>query len=222
MHTHFEIFVEDASGKIMLDVIMAKLLPADGFSYAIHSYKGSGKLPKNLTSATQIRTQTLLNNVPRLISGFLNTYDEMDNYKAVFVIVTDCDDKNCIDFKCNISKAIQDTVKRNIDNCIICLAIEEMEAWLLGDFNAIKQAYPSANKKEHDSYRQDSICGTWEKLYKVIDGEGFRKEKRPSYNTIGLAKSEWARKITPYLDFELNLSASFQYYIKKIRESIYC
>lgn len=65
MHTHFRIFVEDMSGEKLLDILMQKLIPADGFSYTIHSYRGCGSLPKSLVSATQIRTQTLLNNIPR-------------------------------------------------------------------------------------------------------------------------------------------------------------
>lgn len=221
MHTHFRIFVEDASGKKLLDILMQKLIPQEGFSYTIHAYKGCGNLPKSMTSATQIRTQTLLNNIPRLISGFLNSDKKLDDYKEVFVIVTDCDNKECGEFKRKIVDVITNYAGSPVDNCIICLAIEEMEAWLLDDYNAIKQAYPKANKKEYDSYIPDSICGTWEKLFKIINEKEFKRLKNSSSNVIGIRKSEWAEQITPHIDVDSNRSPSFNYYIKKIREYIY-
>lgn len=218
MHTHFRIFVEDLSGSKMLDILMKKLIPTEGYTFSIHYYRGCGSLPKSMISATQIRTQTLLNNIPRLIRGFLNSDPNLNDYMEVFVVVTDCDNKECDKFKREIMSTIKDSVGKPVENCIVCLAIEEMEAWLLGDFNAIKQAYPNANKKEYDSYVQDSICGTWEKLFKVIDEREFKRSRNTSYNnTVGIRKSEWAENITPYIDIEANKSPSFKYYVKKIR-----
>ncbi|MCP4699741.1 MAG: hypothetical protein GY862_23255 [Gammaproteobacteria bacterium] len=47
---HFEILVEDASGKIVLQSILGKILGPNGqdHSYKIISYKGVGRIPKNL------------------------------------------------------------------------------------------------------------------------------------------------------------------------------
>lgn len=74
MHTHFDIFIEDISGKYLIDIFMTKMLVEEGYTYRVHPYKGCGKLPANLSSALEIRTSTLLNNAPRLINGFINTY----------------------------------------------------------------------------------------------------------------------------------------------------
>lgn len=38
MHTHFRIFVEDVSGSKMLDILMKKLIPKEGYTFSVHYY----------------------------------------------------------------------------------------------------------------------------------------------------------------------------------------
>ena len=47
---HFEVLVEDASGKIALESILGKILGPNGqdHTWKIISYKGVGRIPKNL------------------------------------------------------------------------------------------------------------------------------------------------------------------------------
>jgi hypothetical protein len=92
---------------------------------------------------------------------------------------------------------------------VFCIAVEEMEAWLLGDAQAIKQVYPNARLNVISSYEQDSICGTWEVLADVVYHGGKKKISKLSYGEIGKLKSEWADKIGSYMEFENNLSPSF-------------
>ena len=56
-----------------------------------------------------------------------------------------------------------------------CLAIEEGEAWFLGDIPAIKQAYPKAKDTVLNRYVNDSICGTWELLADAVFPGGMRR-----------------------------------------------
>ncbi|MYA72303.1 hypothetical protein F4Y19_19930 [Candidatus Poribacteria bacterium] len=101
-----------------------------------------------------------------------------------------------------------------------CIAIEEGEAWLLGDILAIKAAYPKAKDNILNSYQNDSICGTWELLADAIFAGGSNAlSKRPWY-VIGREKSAWAQKITPYMNVNKNSSPSFCYFRDKIRELI--
>ena len=55
-----------------------------------------------------------------------------------------------------------------------------MEAWLLGDASALKNAYPKSNVNILETYSQDSICGIWEILANLIqqDGANDFKEER--------------------------------------------
>lgn len=217
MHTHFDIFIEDISGECLTDIVMRKILPKEGFTYTINHYKGCGKLPENQSTALDIRTKTLLNNVPRLIDGFINRYRNLQDYRVVFVIVTDNDNRNCSDFKSQILHSINGQSLIPLEEIIVCLAIEEMEAWLLGDFEAIKSAYPNANRREYSTYVQDSICGTWEKLAKVIDEKFYkRKLMNAAFYIVGEKKSEWASNIAPYFSIDKNLSPSFNYFLRKI------
>jgi len=90
------------------------------------------------------------------------------------------------------------------------LAIEEMEAWLLGDRDAIVKAFPRAKMNALHSYRQDSICGTWEMLADALFPGGASAPKAEGYPRIGEEKCRWASLIGRHLDFEANLSPSLR------------
>lgn len=55
---------------------------------------------------------------------------------------------------------------------ILCLSIEEGEAWLLGDAEAIFEACPHVNKSHLQSYVPDSLCRTWEVLADLMERGG--------------------------------------------------
>lgn len=96
------------------------------------------------------------------------------------------------------------------------LAIEETEAWYLGDRNAALQAYPRAKKTLLNRYKQDSISGTWERLADIVYPGGAAALQAPGGPTPGDAKHEWAEQMGPRMDPGRNLSASFG----KLRDGI--
>ena len=51
---HFEILVEDSSGKKALDVLMPKIL-GDQHTFRVINYRGVGRIPKNLRSRADAR-----------------------------------------------------------------------------------------------------------------------------------------------------------------------
>lgn len=89
---------------------------------------------------------------------------------------------------------------------------------VLGDRAALMAAYPSARSQVLNSYRQDSICGTWELLADAIYPGGIAKFKKncPAYIEVGPYKCEWARKIGAHMDSSGNLSPGFQHFIAEI------
>ena len=97
------------------------------------------------------------------------------------------------------------------------IAIEESEAWLLGDPDAVMAAYPNARRAVLDRYVQDSVCGTWEALADAVHPDGAARLKRLGYPAAGAAKSEWAEKIAPHMDVERNRSKSFQVFRDGVR-----
>ena len=96
------------------------------------------------------------------------------------------------------------------------MAIEEIEAWYLGDRSALTTAYPQAKLKALDSYVQDSVCGTWEVLANAIHPGGAVAVKRAGWPLPGQLKHEWAERIGPLMDIENNASPSF----RKLRDSL--
>ena len=75
-----------------------------------------------------------------------------------------------------------------------CIAIEEGEAWLLGDIPAIKKAYPKANVNVLNSYQNDSICDTWEHLADAVYPGGSKKLKKRGWQAVGKEKINMGRK----------------------------
>jgi len=106
------------------------------------------------------------------------------------------------------------------DTTRFCLAIEEGEAWLLGDIPAVKSAYPQAKAPVLNGYINDSVCGTWEKLADAIYPGGARALSKKGRNAVGVEKSLWAEKISSYMDVSNNKSPSFAYFRKKLCELV--
>jgi len=211
---HFEILVEDASGKIALESILGKILGPSGqdHSYRIISYKGAGRIPKNLRGTTDPQKRILLDKLPKLLKGYGKSHQD---FSAAVVVVLDLDNKDCRAFKQEMLDVLKTCNPQPIT--LFRIAIEESEAWLLGDRNAIKTAYPRAKEQVLNGYMQDSICGTWEKLADAIYPEGSQKLKQLGWPYTGQAKCEWAKNIAPHLDVESNQSRSFQTFRNGIR-----
>jgi len=163
---HFEILVEDQSGKKALDLLVPKII-GDQHTYKVHPYKGIGRIPSGMKDTSDPCKRSLLNNLPRLLRGYgkaFNGYPE--NCQAAVIVVCDLD-KRCLKaFRRELS-GILDRCNPKPETCF-CLAIEEGEAWYLGDLDAVRTAYPHAKNSVLNSYENDSICDTWEKLADAV------------------------------------------------------
>ncbi|MDE2905909.1 MAG: hypothetical protein OXQ28_07470, partial [Acidobacteriota bacterium] len=156
---HFEVLAEDQSGSIALDVLLQKILGRNGadHSWKLHPYKGIGRIPANLHEAPNPKTRLLLHHLPALLRGYGRSLAGAD---ACVVVVADLDDRDCIAFKKDLVDVLNACNPR--PRTLFRIAIEESEAWLLGDRDAVKAAYPNARDSVLNGYVQDSICGTWE------------------------------------------------------------
>jgi hypothetical protein len=79
----------------------------------------------------------------------------------------------------------------------------------LGDLRAVLAAYPKAVKAILESYKNDSICGTWEILADAIYPGGRKALVRNGWQAVGKEKSIWAESISRHMDVESNKSPSF-------------
>jgi hypothetical protein len=213
---HYAILVEDLSGKKALDVLVPKII-GDGHTFVIHAYKGIGRIPKNMRDASNASKRILLDNLPKLLKGYGRTFQSYGaGYPSVVILVCDLDDKCLKAFKTELLGILNACNPR--PEARFCFAIEEGEAWLLGDLNAVRLAYPKAKSDILDSYINDSICGTWERLADALFTGGSQSLSSLGWHAIGAEKSEWADAIAPKMDVNGNNSPSFQYFRDKLLE----
>ena len=213
---HFEILVEDQSGKKMLDTLIPKII-GDQHTFRVIDYRGTGHIPRNLASSTNVRNRLLLDQLPRLLRGYGNTFANYPaSYPTAVILVCDLDNR-CL-------KLFREELFTVLNACNpkpetrFCIAVEEGEAWLLGDIPAIKVAYPNARDNVLNRYENDSICGTWEFLADAIFQGGVNRLKKEGWRSVGREKSAWAELIDPHMNVETNTSPSFCYFRQKIRE----
>lgn len=211
---HFEILVEDRSGKRALDTLIPKIIGAQD-TFRVIGYRGIGRIPQDVTPKTNADQRILLDQLPKLLRGYGQTFA---NYPAVLFVVCDLDD-NCMKIFRQELLAVLHACNPRPDTRF-CIAIEEGEAWLLGDIPAIRAAYPQARDAVLNGYVNDSICGTWELLADAVFPGGSRALKRKRGQAVGREKSVWAARISPFMDVENNSSPSFQYFREKLRALI--
>jgi hypothetical protein len=129
------------------------------------------------------------------------------------VVVVDRDDDECDVLKAKLEGISREAglVTRTASQgerwaVVNRLAIEELEAWYFGDWEAVRKAYPKvpAGVPRQASYRDpDAIAGgSWEAFERVL--------QRVGYFPGGLRKIEAAATIGPHMVPARNRSRSFQ------------
>ena len=208
---HIEFLVEDSSGTMLLHQIIPQIIGplSEPHTWQIHAYKGIGKTPHNLKPATDAQKRILLDQLPRLLKGYKKT----PGIDAV-VVVVDSDRKSCQEF---LNELRSVATESGSPDTLFRIAIEEIEAWYLGDPNAILAAYPRAKPAVLAKYEQDSVCGTWEVLADVVYPGGVKAVHKLGWPLPGNLKHEWAANIGAHMDIERNASPSFKKFVSGLR-----
>lgn len=198
---HLEIIVEEPSVEAALLLLMPKLIGDATFAVYVHQGK-----------------HDLLANLPNRLRGYKGRLPE--DWRII--VLVDRDQDACPALKQRlemVAVAAQLNTRAaggNTIHVVNRIAVEELEAWFFGDWNAVKIAYPkvSANIPEKQKYRDpDAIQGgTWEALETVL--------KRHGYFQTGLRKIEAARSIAQHMDPERNRSKSFQVFRDAVLEAV--
>lgn len=213
---HLEVLVEDQSGKAFLEIALQRIVTGV-HTFRVHAYKGIGHIPKNLSKVIDPSKRIFLSQLPRLLKGYGEAFaNYTTDYRAGVVVVCDLDSKDREGFIRELTGILESCSPK--PDAIFCLAIEEGEAWLLGDTAAIKQAYPNAKQAVLASYVNDSICGTWEKLADAVYQGGAQALLTKGWQAVGTEKSRWANSITPHMNFGANRSPSFCHFRDGVRE----
>jgi hypothetical protein len=189
---HILCFVEEPSAEAALVNLLPKILPTTTFQFIV--FQGKLDLLKNL--------------LPRLrgYAGWLPW-----DYRIVVLI--DEDREVCFQLKNTIEDAATEadfvTKSRagyNQFQVLNRIAVEELEAWFLGDVEALRAAFPripislTSRKKFRDPDKVPG--GTWESLEKLLQSLG--------YFPAGYPKVQAAQQISEHMDPARNRSHSFQ------------
>jgi hypothetical protein len=197
------VLVEGASEEALLQGWLPRFLR--GHRFQIIKHRGKGKLPGDPSQSPKPRRQGLLDQLPAKLRAYSKALNP-DTDRLLMLVDLDNDDRP------DLMKKLEGLLPhcRPKPTVLFRIAIEETEAFYLGDRKAIQEAFPGANLKKLRSYEQDSICGTWEFLREVIGAQ--------SENKVG-----WARQIAPHLGTTFkgkgaNRSPSFKHFCKGLRE----
>lgn len=189
---HLEVLVEEPSMEAFLRALLPRLLPHDR-TFEVHPFQGKTDLLQKL----QARLRGYAKWLP-------------DNWRIV--VVVDRDDDDCLNLKqrletmaANAGLVTRSHSGRRRWQLVNRIAIEELEAWYFGEWQAVCDAYPrvSPGVPQKTGYRDpDAIVGgTWEAFERTL--------KRHGYFKTGLPKLEAARTIGGLLDPQRSRSRSF-------------
>ncbi len=178
-----------------MEAALRVLLPhvVSDLSFEVYPYQGKSDL---------------LERLPERLRGYAAWLP--DDYRIV--VVVDRDDDDCHDLKQQLEQIASDARLRSRSQAsgqpyqvVNRLAIEELEAWYFGNWDAVRSAYPKvpATIPNQAKYRDpDAIAGgTWEAFERVL--------KRAGYFQTGLRKIEAARAIAAHWQPQANRSKSF-------------
>ncbi len=190
---HIEVLVEEPSMEQALHLLLPKILSQD-ISFSIYPHQCKHEL---------------LQRLPERLRGYATWLP--GDWRILVVI--DRDDDDCIALKTGLENftrqagLLSRSQARNQPYSIVNrLAIEELEAWFFGDWEAVRKAYPKAPRQIplQAKYRDpDAILGgTWEAFERVLQKVGYFKG--------GLRKIEAARAVAQHMNPGCNRSGSFQ------------
>jgi hypothetical protein len=201
---HIEFLIEDTSTRRLLEYLVPRMIGDQGMphTWRMHAYQGLGRLPRDLSGSADPSHRLLLDKLPQLLRAYRRT----QGVDAV-VVVLDVDRRDCRVFLQEL-RSVADACGSGPE-VLFRLAIEETEAWYLGDRAAMRAAFPRGRFNILDRYAPDTICGTWELLAEAIHPGGMNALRQAKGILPGQLKHEWAERIGPFLDPNRNLSPSF-------------
>jgi hypothetical protein len=192
---HLVFLVEEPSMESFLRGLLPRVIPR-GVSFDAHPFGGKDDLMAKLEAR---------------LRGYASWLPA--NWR-IFVIV-DRDDDDCRLLKARMDRIAQGAGLRTGSRLrasdrvewqlVSRIAIEELEAWYFGDWDAVRAAYPRVPKgiqRKHAYRDPDAISGgTWQAFERVM--------QRSGYFSAGLRKIELASEMGLRIDPSRNRSASF-------------
>lgn len=227
-----EVLVEDRSGSTIVAALLKQEIallkeerrtggatgktPDLEVELAFRPHRGIGRLPRDVRHRPAEMKGGLLD----LFPAKCRAYEKVLDTDADVLIL-------CFDSDRNDPALLEEAVRTAAEICapalrtVIGIAVEELEAWLLGDPEALRRAYPDLDEAKLSAYEQDAVCGTWETLCAILEKEEAEEIIASGYPAVGRFKAEWARRITPYMKAESNRSPSYRRFRARLRSAFF-
>ena len=177
------LLTEEPSMKECLEILIPRLWSNSipGKDWIVLSFQGKSDLEKS---------------IPRKMRSW--------NYgNPHFIILRDNDSGDCFAMK----RRLRDIAQRGNRPFHVRMVCQELESWLLGDFDAIKRAYPHmAAVRNRPKFRDpDALINPSQQLDSLVDER----------TKIGRAKN-----ISQHFDLNANRSKSFNVFVATLRAEI--
>jgi Domain of unknown function (DUF4276) len=188
-----EVLVEEPSAEAMLRTVIPRIV-GDRAEFEIRVFQGK---------------PDLVGKLPQRLAGY-GRWIQDSNTKVV--ILLDRDDDDCIALKRKIEGMASaaglstraDAGSLQSALVLTRIAVEELEAWFLGDVPALREVYPrvSGSLGQQARFRDpDAVVDTWRALERLLNSHGYHKG--------GLRKVQNARDVAAHMNVEGNQSHSF-------------
>lgn len=199
---HYEVLVEEPSMEAFLNALLPRLLP-ERTGYNVHPFQGKSDLLGRLQAR-------------------LRGYAKWLPADWRIVVVVDRDDDECRRLKQQLENMSGGSGLRTRSaagagqwQLVNRIAIEELEAWYFGDWEAVREMYPRVSRHipNREGFRDpDAIAGgTWEAFERVL--------KKHGYFPTGLRKIEAARAIGSVIEPRRSTSRSFSLFCEALIEA---
>jgi hypothetical protein len=194
---HIELLLEEPSAEAFFADFLPKIV-AEGTTWRLIPFQGKADL---------------LANLGKRLKGYAAWLP--DDWRIV--VLVDEDREDCRRLKSKLEAAaiaaglLTKTKARKAPFVVLNrIAVEELEAWFLGDVEGLCAAYPgvSASVGSRENFRDpDAVSGgTWEALERVL--------QRAGHFQGGLGKIELARTMAKHMEPSRNRSLSFKCFME--------
>lgn len=200
---HLELIVEELSMEAFLSALLPRVLPQN-VTFQVHSFQGK---------------TDLLAKLPARLRGYSHWLP--DDWR-IYVLL-DRDDDDCEALKQLLIQqaaaaglsplSLRTAPPSSKGNFVARIAVEELEAWYFGEWDAVTEVYPrvAATIPSRQGFRDsDAIAGgTWEAFERVLRQYGYFR--------AGLSKIDAARNIGACVVPDRSRSRSFQEFWKSLQ-----
>jgi hypothetical protein len=197
-YSHLEVLVEERSMYVALENLIPKII--GNISLKFHVFDGK---------------HALLRSVETRMRGYASMFKSWND--AAIVVLLDEDRADCKPLKLNFERAAEvsglgtlSVPRHGSVRVLNRIVVEELEAWFLGDPDAIVAAYPRVKRRAfpQSALRDPDTVGggTWEALERLLN--------KHDYHIGGLRKIECAAAISAQMDVTRNSSRSFKQFCR--------